>query len=165
MATPISGCPVPPDQRPLNEYRSLQTSWFYGWSSWNFLSFVKGLLWIGLFGCLLSSPIAAYSFPPKETFSHFLLSTLGGALFGVSLILLRLYLGWLYVHQRLTSPTIAYEETGWYDGQSWTKSEGEITQDHLISEYQVKPILQRLRSCFATLALLCLAGTLIWQVN
>jgi len=38
----------------------------------------------------------------------------------VLLALVRLYLGW-YMCDRLISPTIFYEESGWYDGQTWTK--------------------------------------------
>jgi hypothetical protein len=165
MTAPVSGCPVPPDQMPLNEYRSLQESWFYGWSSWKLTRFTQRLFWIGSITCLISGPIAAYSFPPDESFVYFLLSTLGGSVFWIVLVLLRLYLGWLYVHQRLTNKTIPYEETGWYDGQFWTKSDSEMMQDLLVSEYQVKPILQRLKYVFGTLGLLCMAGTLVWKLS
>lgn len=29
--------------------------------------------------------------------------------------------GWSYVGDRLLSAVVAYEETGWYDGQMWVK--------------------------------------------
>jgi hypothetical protein len=165
MTAPVSACPVPPDQMPLNEYRSLQDSWFYGWSSWSLAHFIGRLLWIGGPACLISAPIATYSFPPDESFVHFLLSTLGGAIFWVGLVLLRLYLGWLYVHQRLTNKTIPYEETGWYDGQFWTKGDAEMMQDLLVDEYQVKPILQRLKYVFSILGLLCMTGIFVWRLS
>ena len=31
--------------------------------------------------------------------------------------MLRIYLGWSYVGDRLLSAAVEYEETGWYDGQ------------------------------------------------
>lgn len=163
MAAPVSPCPVPADQRPINEYKSLQESWFFGWSSASFKTFSVrlGSLW-GI-GCLIASPIAADSFEPTETFGQFFLAANGGAIFLLSLILLRLYLGWAYVYRRLHCESVDYEETGWYDGQSWTKPTAELTQDRLISTYQVQPILQRLKYSFGILGLLCLVGHSLWR--
>ena len=83
---------------------------------------------------------------------------------GVVLALVRLYLGWSYVCDRLTSPTIFYEESGWYDGQTWTKPPEVLTRERLIVTYQVQPILQRLQRTFGLLALLLLAGTIAWNL-
>ena len=163
MSAPVSICPVPADQRPINEYKSLEESWFFGWSSADFKTFLVrfGLLW-GM-GCFISVPIAASSFEPTEAFGRFFLAANGGAIFLISLILLRLYLGWTYVNQRLHCETVDYEETGWYDGQSWTKPHAELTQDRLISAYQVQPTLQRLRYSFGILGLLCIVGQSLWR--
>ena len=49
--------------------------------------------------------------------AEFLLSGTVGAAFVVALAVLRIYLGWSYVGDRLLSAAVAYEETGWYDGQ------------------------------------------------
>ena len=40
-----------------------------------------------------------------------------GGLLVVALVTLRVYLGWHYVHGRLVSAALPYEESGWYDGQ------------------------------------------------
>ncbi len=45
--------------------------------------------------------------------AEFLLSGAVGAAFVVSLAVLRIYLGWSYVGDRLLSAAVAYEETGW----------------------------------------------------
>jgi Conserved in the green lineage and diatoms 27 len=163
MAAPVSICPVPADQRPINEYKSLKESWFFGWSSANFKTFILrlGLLW-GI-SCFISVPIAAVSFEPAEAFGQFFIATSGGAIFLISLILLRLYLGWAYVDRRLHCETVDYEETGWYDGQSWTKPHAELIQDRLISTYQVQPILQRLKYSFGILGLFCVVGQSLWR--
>jgi cbb3-type cytochrome oxidase subunit 3 len=163
MSAPVSICPVPADQRPINEYKSLQESWFFGWSGANFKAFIirLGLLW-GISG-FISGPIAAASFEPAEAFVRFFLAASGGAILMISLILLRLYLGWAYVYRRLHRETVDYEETGWYDGQSWTKPNAELIQDRLISTYQVQPILQRLKYSFGVLGLLCVFGHSLWQ--
>jgi len=41
--------------------------------------------------------------------------------------------------------TIAYEESGWYDGQIWIKTNEVLIQDRLIGVYEVLPIMDRLR--------------------
>jgi Conserved in the green lineage and diatoms 27 len=164
MTAPVASCPVPADQRPVNEYKSLQESWFFGWSGTDLRRFIirLGCLW-GL-SWLISGPIAASSFDPTEAAVRFLLAASGGGFFLTSLVLLRLYLGWAYVHQRLYCETVDYEETGWYDGQSWTKPPQELSQDRLISTYQVQPILQRLKYTFGVLGLLSGVGTGLWQL-
>lgn len=47
--------------------------------------------------------------------AEFLLSGALGAGFVVSLAVIRIYLGWSYVGNRLLSAAVAYEETGWYE--------------------------------------------------
>jgi ABC-type uncharacterized transport system auxiliary subunit len=72
-------------------------------------------------------------------------------------------LGWSYVSDRLTSPTIFYEETGWYDGQNWSKPPEILTRDRLIVTYQVHPILQRLQKTSGLLALVLLISFIVWN--
>jgi hypothetical protein len=164
MAVPVSVCPVPVDQRPINEYKNLKDSWFFGWSSAHSKAFLLrlGVLWGICYG--LTAPIAASSFDPKEAFGHFGLAASSGNVVLISLVLIRLYLGWSYVNRRLDCPTVDYEETGWYDGQSWIKPPEDLAQDRLISLYQIRPILQRLKYCFGILGLLCFAGNSLWNI-
>ena len=164
MIAPVICCPVPADQLPLNEYKSLKESWFFGWSGEGQKPFLIriGALW--LLGGLVSLPIAASSFDPADTLVHCLLATGGGGFFLPSLVLIRLYLGWSYVYRRLHSETVYYEETGWYDGQSWQKPIQDLAQDRLVSTYQVLPILQRLKYCFGYLGVLSLAGSGLWYL-
>ena len=163
MSAPVSICPVPADQRPINEFKSLQESWFFGWSSADFKTFMVRvvLLWGGC-GFIIA-PIAASGFEPTEALGRFCLATSGGGAFLMSLVLLRLYLGWGYVYRRLHCEAVYYEETGWYDCQSWSKPSAELAQDRLISTYQVQPVLQRLKYSFGILGLLCMVGYSLWQ--
>jgi len=48
---------------------------------------------------------------------EFVTSAAIGALLVVAVAVLRIYLGWAYVGDRLLSAAVEYEETGWYDGQ------------------------------------------------
>jgi len=81
----------------------------------------------------------------------------------LSLVLLHLYLGWSYISSRLSHSTVFYEESGWYDGQTWSKPLEVQTQDRLVVTYQVQPVLNRLKRTFGVLALLFLGGGLAWQ--
>lgn len=64
--------------------------------------------------------------------------------------------GWQHVGDRLISATVEYEETGWYDGQTWVKTPQVLMRDRLMSNYTVKPALARLKS-----TLLGLGGALV----
>lgn len=44
---------------------------------------------------------------------EFMLSATTGSLLVVSVLMLRIYLGWSYVQERLRSAAVPYEETGW----------------------------------------------------
>ena len=85
-----------------------------------------------------------------------------GASVVLILLLSRLYLGWNYVRSRLANTAVFYEESGWYDGQTWLKTPEEITKDRLILQYQVEPLLQRLRQTFYYFLLLIFLGGIVW---
>lgn len=100
---------------------------------------------LGSFFFFLGGPIAAQSFEPGKMPIQYFLAGGAGALFGVAFILLRLYLGWSYVGNRLLSAVVPYEETGWYDGQLWVKPPEILARDRLLGAYKVKPVMSRLK--------------------
>ncbi len=156
-------CPVPEDQQPINEYQALQESGFFRWGTleggayWRQLAWVWGLSW------LITGPVAAASFPVGKDPIRFTLCASAGASVMVVLVLLRLYLGWKYIGDRLYSPSICYEESGWYDGQTWEKSPASLMQDRLILTYQIQPILKRLHWTFVGLALFLGTEAVTWR--
>jgi Conserved in the green lineage and diatoms 27 len=148
MNPSLSLCPVPEDQRPLNEYQELKESWFFGWALGNLSGYVRPLLVLWGLSWLIFGPIAAASYAPaRQPLQFGLFAAIGASVLPV-LALLRLYLGWNYVRSRLLNPTVFYEESGWYDGQTWVKPAEVLMQDRLIVTYQVQPILQRLTRTF-----------------
>ena len=160
--TPVSVCPVPDEQQPLNEYQQLQESWYFGCCTGPLKRYLKVLIGVWSLSWLIFGPMAASSFPPKKDLGHFLLSGSAGATFIVVLVLLRLYLGWSYIASRLLSPTVVYEESGWYDGQLWHKTTQMLFRDQLLVTHQVQPILRRLKRTFGILGLFLLAGIVSW---
>ncbi|MBE9210998.1 CGLD27 family protein [Nostoc sp. LEGE 06077] len=164
MRSSVFNCPVPTDQQPLNEYEELKTSWLFRDCTLNWRAYITNIAWIWGFSWLVSGPVAAASFPPQRYFAHFVLCGAAGSSLGVILVLIRMYLGWRYVRDRLYSKTVFYEESGWYDGQTWIKPQEVLTRDRLIVTYEIKPILQRLQFTFAGLAGMYLIGTIVWHL-
>ncbi|XP_047312182.1 protein CONSERVED IN THE GREEN LINEAGE AND DIATOMS 27, chloroplastic [Impatiens glandulifera] len=137
---------VPFEQRPVNEYASLKDSSLYSWGELSPSSFLTriGSLWLVTF-ITLGVPVAAASFNPTKDPLRFGLAAGTGTLFIVSLIVLRIYLGWSYVGDRLLSAVVPYEETGWYDGQMWVKPPEILARDRLLGSYKVKPVIKLLK--------------------
>jgi Conserved in the green lineage and diatoms 27 len=156
-------CPVPAEQQPINEYQELKESWFFRWATVDWLDYIKPVLILWGMSWLIVAPVAQVSFPFAKYPAQFLLSGAAGAMVIPALALLRLWLGWFYVRDRLLKAEIFYEESGWYDGQTWEKPEAVLERDRLIVTYQIQPILRRLAWTFAGLLGLILTGVLIWQ--
>ncbi|PIA33115.1 hypothetical protein AQUCO_04200106v1 [Aquilegia coerulea] len=129
---------VPFEQRPVNEYSSLKDGPLYSWGELSPGPFFLriGGLWLVTF-TVLGIPIAAASFNPSREPLRFLLAAGTGTLFLVALVVLRIYLGWSYVGDRLLSAVIPYEETGWYDGQMWVKPPEVLARDRLLGSYKI----------------------------
>ncbi|MFM7265170.1 MAG: CGLD27 family protein, partial [Cyanobium sp.] len=79
------------------------------------------------------------------------------------LLLFRQWLGWRYVHRRLISERVDYEESGWYDGQVWEKPLSWRQQDLLVARHEVAPVLVRLGRGMALAGGLLLAGAGLCQ--
>ncbi len=157
-------CPVPREQQPMEEYQALKESGFFSWPTLGILDYLTKLFWILSWSSVVTGNVAAVSFTPQKYLVQFLLLTAGGAVVMSAIILLRLYLGWAYIRGRLFSEAVFYEESGWYDGQTWTKPPETLDRDRLIVSYEIQPILQRLHQTFAVLGLLLLSGTILWYL-
>ncbi len=138
-------CPVPKEQQPLNEYIELKEAFFYRWAKLARSHYLRvlALMWLGF--VVLFSPVAMSIEPPSRHLWQFIcVASIGGAV-GLILPVLLLLSGWSHVKQRLDSPKIFYEESGWYDGQTWEKPEADLAKDRLLVAYEIKPVMMRLQ--------------------
>ncbi|XP_024036381.1 protein CONSERVED IN THE GREEN LINEAGE AND DIATOMS 27, chloroplastic isoform X3 [Citrus clementina] len=142
---------VPSEQRPVNEYSSLKDGVLYSWGELGQGPFILRLggLWLVAF-MVLGVPTAAASFDPSREPLRFVLAAGTGTLFLASLIVLRIYLGWSYVGDRLLSAVIPYEESGWYDGRMWVKPP------------EVKPVIKMLKQTLVGTGALLVTATLLF---
>ncbi|XP_077211825.1 YCF36, putative (DUF1230) isoform X2 [Tasmannia lanceolata] len=133
---PETDCPVPSDQLPVNEYQNLAGSFPFSWAAADLRLYSSRLLLTGAsFALFVGLPVAGFGVvdPEKEALKC-IVGALAAGLFAVTFAVLRIYLGWAYVGNRLLSATVEYEETGWYDGQ-------------------VKPVLNRVKLTLVGLAI------------
>lgn len=164
MTAPDSAafCPVPEDQQPLKEYEQMREAWLFNWPVQPRWVYARKLAWVWAWSWLIAGPTAAASFAPERWPIRFTLVASGGALFFVLLLVVRLYLGWRYVGDRLQKPEVVYEESGWYDGQKWPKPPEVLMRDRLVVSYQVQPILQRLQKTLLGIAIASGCGLGLW---
>ncbi len=156
-------CPVPQEQRPLQEYQQLCESWFFRWP----IHSLGGLVAALGSGWILLLPIAIIvatgSVPLRHNPVQLVIAAAVAALLLPLLLLTRQWLGWSYVQRRLVREKIIYEESGWYDGQEWEKPLDWRQQDLLVAQHQVKPIMVRLGQALTLVLVLLCFGSSICQ--
>ncbi|KAI4316530.1 hypothetical protein L6164_024507 [Bauhinia variegata] len=160
---PETECPVPHEQQPINEYQSLSTSFPFSWAADDFVEYSSRLFVTGAsFALFVGLPVSWFGSvgPQSEPIKPILCAASSG-IFVAILAVVRMYLGWAYVGNRLLSATVEYEETGWYDGQIWVKTAEVLARDRLLGSFFVKPVLSRLKLTLVTLATSLLACALV----
>lgn len=165
-ATAYLEAAVPKDQRPVNELSQLKDDTLYSWGSLEMNDYLKRLGGVfAFFLALVGGPIAYQTFSPSDQPVEWILSASVGSLVVVAIVVVRIFLGWAYVSDRLLSASYAYEETGWYDGQTFVKPPEVLTRDRLLGMYETKPVLQKLRvTLIGSGILLFLSATLLYGI-
>ena len=138
-------CPVPLNQRPLNEFNSIRESWIISWPLLEKKFFYRKLLYSWILFAPISLLISYGSDYLRNNIFELTFVSLTASLLFPILLLSRQWLSWVYIYKRLNSESIEYEESGWYDGQTWEKPIDWRAKDLLIAQHQVKPILNHLK--------------------
>ena len=139
-------CPVPKDQRPASQLAELQDSLLLGWGGKELGGYVARLGALGsFFYFVLAYPIASYSYDPSTQPFETVVCALSGSFVAVADVRPVVVDEQREHRDRLLSATVAYEETGWYDGQTYVKDPEMLARDRLLGTYVVRPIVERLR--------------------
>ena len=157
-------CPVPKDQRPLNEYNELKNSFGFRWTIEPPQIFFKTLIVLLLYILFIVTFFISNMHDWKYNVFQLLLWIVSSSFTILTILLLRFYLAWEYIYNRLMNASVNYEESGWYDVQTWIKTNEILIQDRLIGSYEVLPILHRLRLTL-TLNLLLILGSFFINFN
>jgi hypothetical protein len=137
---------VPIEQRPHVELQQLKGAALYAWATLDESQYAQRLAAIfGFFFAFVGGPVAYQTFDPAVDPAAFALSGAVGSLVVVAAAAARVYLGWRYVGDRLLSAAYPYEESGWYDGQTFVKPPAVLARDRLLGAYEVRPTLAKLR--------------------
>jgi len=145
-------CPVPDDQKPINEYLNLKENKFLNWGNLNSNKNKKFLTTLFLTFFSFFSIIEFQGFS-LSTFFEILFNTLVIIQFFLLVILIR----WITINQKFQNSRLIYEEASWYDGQIWEKPFFLIKNDKLISTQKIEPILEDIiKSFFLSLSFLFL---------
>ena len=139
-------CPVPLQQRPLNEFNSIRNSWIISWPLLDKNIFYRKLLYSWIIFIPISLIISYGSNSLKDNIFDLTFISLMASLLLPLFLLSRQWLSWIYIYKRLNSENIEYEESGWYDGQVWEKPIDWRSKDLLIAQHQVKPILNHIKT-------------------
>lgn len=139
-------CPVPKEQRPINEYMKLVQSDFFNWPILTETLFKRKIIKIFFLCFSISLPFSNLFFNFNKSLIKLLLINSTISSFLVIFIILRLLLGWTYIKQRLDDSSVFYEESSWYDGRIWTKSRSILFQEKLIHIYQVLPTIKKINN-------------------
>ena len=136
-------CPVPKSQRPIEEFKELCNSWFFSWPLDNSRKLYRNLIISWIIISPITIVIQTGNLSLRSRPIQLIILSLIISLFLPILLLSRQLLGWNYIHKRLISEIIEYEESGWYDGQVWEKPNDWREKDILVANYEVKPIISR----------------------
>lgn len=154
-------CPIPEEQKPINEYIGLKENSLTNWTTLSkknyqkkIISFFVYLFWIislvrvqEIFQSLFSFDSLGeqiFNFPESTVFFQWGLKNF---VFGLIILLVLLfinYIRWKQLQIRFNKPRLFYEEASWYDGQIWEKPFSIIKNDRLISTQKIQPILDRI---------------------
>lgn len=151
-------CPVPKDQRPLDEYKKLKECNNFFWCIEGKITYFKSLFYISFLSFIFSYLVLIVSSFSVTNPIYLLIYSLISAIFIIILLCLRSYLAWQYIYYRLMDATVPYEESGWYDGQVWIKPPQILLQDRLIGTYEIYPGLSRLQMTLTFLFILLFTG-------
>lgn len=111
-----------------------------------------------------SLPIAAITYELDRQPLQALLAANVGSMALTFVILVRLYVGWSYVGDRLEKDVGYYEESGWYDGFLSVKPKDVRARDELLFKFEVEPVLARVTKFTALVGVAFIASILAFKL-
>ncbi|XP_044964882.1 protein CONSERVED IN THE GREEN LINEAGE AND DIATOMS 27, chloroplastic-like [Hordeum vulgare subsp. vulgare] len=96
-------CPVPPEQRPVNDYEALAASLPFSWAARDLVLYCSHLAFTeAAFALFVGLPVAVFGGrggAGGDTL-HLALGATGSGILAVTLAVVRMYLGWAYIGNR-----------------------------------------------------------------
>jgi hypothetical protein len=163
-------CPVPEEQKPINEYIGLKENSLTNWTTLSKRNYQKKIISFFFFlfcfislirvqdlqdlqeffqSLFISDSVGqqTFSFPEPPIFLFFFqweLTNFILVLIFIMFLMIINYIRWKQIQIRFNNPRLFYEEASWYDGQIWEKPFSIIKNDRLVSTQKIQPILDRI---------------------
>jgi len=134
-------CPVPEDQKPINEYIGLKENPLTNWTTLSKRNYSTKV--IRFFGSLFSL-FSLFTFSQMSFWFDWIVSNIFWTLLCLIFFYFVLLWRWNQVKSRFNESRLFYEEASWYDGQIWEKPFLLIKNDRLIVTQKIQPIIERL---------------------
>jgi hypothetical protein len=141
-------CPVPDEQKPINEYIGLKENFLTSWTTLTTKNYEKKIISVATFFFLTISLFQVSSFQGIYYLTDWILENLFLTTLFLSFLFLILLSRWKQNENRFQQARLFYEEASWYDGQIWEKPLGVIKNDKLLSTQKIRPIRKRLEITF-----------------
>ena len=138
-------CPVPENQKPINEYIGLKENFLTNWTTLKKENYAKKVinLYLTLLGISLFFTFPNLSFSVNNVLKYIIFNLLITNIL-ILIVFLTFYLNWYQIKNRFEMSRLVYEESSWYDSQVWEKPFLLIKNDKLLKSQKIQPILQRL---------------------
>lgn len=111
-------CPVPEDQKPINEYIGLKENPLTNWTTLSKRNYSTKV--IRFFGSLFSL-FSLFTFSQMSFWFDWIVSNIFWTLLCLIFFYFVLLWRWNQVKSRFNESRLFYEEASWYDGQIWEK--------------------------------------------
>ena len=136
-------CPIPEDQKPINQYINLKESnvtRLINLSQKNFLKNIW-LLFLSIF--FFISLIRFDEFYLTNSKFLLCLTNMEISLLFLFLIYFSIYFRWTDLGTKFNKSSLFYEEASWYDGQIWNKPLSIIKNDKLLKLREINPLINK----------------------
>lgn len=137
-------CPVPEDQKPINEYLQLMENDLTKWVAFSNQEYKKTLFSKFFTAFCFFSVSNIFNFPNNFYLIDWILKNIIFTFFTLLILLGINFFRWKTIQNKLENSRLFYEEASWYDGQIWEKPFSIIKNDYLLNTQKIKPILQRI---------------------
>lgn len=144
-------CPIPNDQKPINEYIELKENQFFNWPLLSNTFYTSKVLTLNFF-CFVVTSLTSFNFQ-LTTFKNWLLININISLFIFFVFLLVNLIQWKNIANKFLQARIFYEESSWFDSQLWDKPFFLIKNDKLIYHQKIAPILRQLQQTIVLVVL------------
>ena len=131
-------CPVPEEQKPINEYINIKQNRLLNWATLPIKKYIFKIIsaYLSFFPIFLICFLNLTPLSPFEIGKIFLISS--------TFFFIGNFIRWSEVNKRLITSRVFYEEGSWFDGKIWEKPFFLLKNDKLLSSQKIQPILKRL---------------------